>query len=218
MNVKLSWVFEKCCIDYLANIGTPSLKIPGYVTLLSCIGRALIFSLEFQVSMILHRDWHKSKFSKAIWPLQLKISWGSLFAFLYIFHTAGIEIIHNFQGSFWAFGLKTFGALTPGWGVTQVWFLVCRDVPSWNLKVDPYKNKFFKKSDLFIYQSTQFWAKFRAKSPDFSKICLNLSQFWLKFGKILKNWPIYIPNFAFYKGSFIYQEADFATHVGSTSP
>ena len=36
---------------------------------------------------------------------------------------------------------------------------------------------------------------------------LNLSQFyWLKFGKILKNRPIHIPSFAFYKGSFIYQE------------
>ena len=50
----------------------------------------------------------------------------------------------------------------------------------------------------------------------FSKISLNLSQFWLKFGKILKNQPIHIPNFAFHKRTFIYmyQEADFATHVG----
>ena len=36
----------------------------------------------------------------------------------------------------------------------------------------------------------------------------------IKFGNILKNQPIYVPNFAFYKWSFIYQEADFATHVG----
>ena len=54
------------------------------------------------------------------------------------------------------------------------------------------------------------WPKFWAKSPDFSNIFLNLSQFWFKFGKILKNQPIHIPDFAFYKGSFIYQEADFA--------
>ena len=52
----------------------------------------------------------------------------------------------------------------------------------------------------------------------FSKIFLNLSQFWLEFGQILKNRPIHIPDFAFYKGSFIYQEADFATHVSGTSP
>ena len=47
---------------------------------------------------------------------------------------------------------------------------------------------------------------------------LILSQFWLKFGQILKNRPIRIPEFAFYKGSFIYQEADFATHVSGTFP
>ena len=41
---------------------------------------------------------------------------------------------------------------------------------------------------------------------------------WLKFRKILKNRPIHIQNFAFYKGSFMYQEADFAAHVGGTSP
>ena len=29
---------------------------------------------------------------------------------------------------------------------------------------------------------------------------LILSQFWLKFGQILKNRPILIPDFAFYKG------------------
>ena len=30
--------------------------------------------------------------------------------------------------------------------------------------------------------------------------------------------PIHIPDFASYKGSFIYQEAGFATHVSGTSP
>ena len=67
-------------------------------------------------------------------------------------------------------------------------------------------------------QSAQFWAKFWTKLPIFSKIFLILSQFWFKFGQILKNRPIHIPDFAFYKGSFIYQEADFATHVSGTSP
>ena len=75
------------------------------------------------------------------------------------------------------------------------------------------------KSDLFIYQSDQFWAKFLTKSPQFSKIFLNLSQFWLKFGENFdKSNPFIYHIFAFYKGSLIYQEADFATHVGSTSP
>ena len=41
---------------------------------------------------------------------------------------------------------------------------------------------------------------------------------WLTFRKILKNRTIHVQNFAFYKGSFMYQEADFATHVGGTSP
>ena len=59
--------------------------------------------------------------------------------------------------------------------------------------------------------------KIKSKSPDFLKIFLNLSQFWSQFGEILKNQPIHIPNFAFYKGSFIYQETDFATHDGSMS-
>ena len=59
-----------------------------------------------------------------------------------------------------------------------------RDVPPRNLKVDPYKYQFFKKNDPFIYQSAQFLPKFLANSPDFAKICLNLSQFWLKFGGI----------------------------------
>ena len=54
-----------------------------------------------------------------------------------------------------------------------------------------------------MYQSASFWAKFWAKSHKFSEIFLNLSQFWLKFGGILKNPPIYIPNLAFYKQSFI---------------
>ena len=69
-----------------------------------------------------------------------------------------------------------------------------------------------------MYQSVQFLAKFWEKSPDFSQIFLNLSQFWLKFGELLKNQPIHIPNYAFYKGLFINQEADFATHVSGTSP
>ena len=68
------------------------------------------------------------------------------------------------------------------------------------------------------YSIGQFWAKFWTKLPIFSKIFLILSQFWLKFGQILKSRPIHIPDFAFYKGSFIYQEADFATHVSGTSP
>ena len=80
-----------------------------------------------------------------------------------------------------------------------------RDVPPWHLKVDPHKHQFFKKSEPFIYQSAQVWAKFWAKSPDFSKIIIS------------KNQPIHITNFAIFKGSFIFQEADFATHVGSTS-
>ena len=92
-----------------------------------------------------------------------------------------------------------------------------RDILLRNLKVDPYKYQFSRTSNPFIYQSAQFWIKFWAKSFDFSKIFLNLSQFWLKFEKILKNRLIHIPNFAFYNGSFIYQEADFATHVSGTS-
>ena len=39
------------------------------------------------------------------------------------------------------------------------------------------------------------YAIFQAKSPDFSKIFLNLSQFWLNFGKIWKNQPILATKF-----------------------
>ena len=54
-----------------------------------------------------------------------------------------------------------------------------RDVPLQNLKVDPYKCQFFKKKWLIhmpIY--AQLWAKFWAKSPNFSKIGSNLGKFW----------------------------------------
>ena len=93
-------------------------------------------------------------------------------------------------------------------------FAFGRDVPPWNFKVDLTNTKFSRKSD----QSDQFCTKFSAKSPNFFKIFLNLTKFWLKFQKFLKNRPIHIPNFAFYAGSFIHQEAEFVTHVGSTSP
>ena len=61
---------------------------------------------------------------------------------------------------------------------------------------------FSRKSDPFIYQSVQFLAKFWAKSPDFSKIFLHLSQFWPKFGELLKNQPIHIPTLKKIKVSF----------------
>ena len=35
-----------------------------------------------------------------------------------------------------------------------------RDMPLLNVKVDPYKYQFSKKSDPFIYQSAQFGTKF----------------------------------------------------------
>ena len=90
-------------------------------------------------------------------------------------------------------------------------FGFARDVLPRNLKVNPYKYQFFKGKVTHLYTNRpNFWAKFWAKSPDFSKI----PWIWLKFGKILKNQPIHIPNSAFYRGSFLYQEADFATHVG----
>ena len=69
-----------------------------------------------------------------------------------------------------------------------------RDVPQRNLKVDPYKYQFFKKKWPIHIPIGPIWAK----SPKFSIIFLNLSQFWLKFGKILKNQLIHVPNFAFY--------------------
>ena len=43
-------------------------------------------------------------------------------------------------------------------GGTQVWF--GRDVPPRNLKVDHTNTSFSRKSNPFIYQSAQFWAKF----------------------------------------------------------
>ena len=94
-----------------------------------------------------------------------------------------------------------------------------RDVPLRNLKDDSCKYQFFKKKVTNSYANpTNFAPNFEQNHLIFPKIFLNLSQFWLKFGKIVKNQPIHIPNFAFYKGSFIYQEADFATHVGGMSP
>ena len=89
-----------------------------------------------------------------------------------------------------------------------------RDVPPRNLKVDPYKYKFFKKK----------WPIHIPIGPIFGQILSKITRFFQnflkfeQFGDLLKNQPIHIPNFAFYRGSFIYQEADFATHVSGTSP
>ena len=93
--------------------------------------------------------------------------------------------------------------LLGGRGVLK--FVFGRDVPLWNFKVDPY-NFSRKKQPIHIPVGPIF------------KNFLNMIQFWLKFVKSWKNWPVHIPNSTFYKGSFIYQEADFATHVGSTFP
>ena len=68
-----------------------------------------------------------------------------------------------------------------------------KDVLLRNLKVDPYKYRFIKKK----------WPILIPISPI--------------LGQILKNRPIHIPISVFYKGSFIYEEPDFATYVGSTS-
>ena len=82
-----------------------------------------------------------------------------------------------------------------------------------------------------IWQQTHTNTNFSRKSDPFNmpigpilrQILNKITRFfkrflWLKFRKILKNRPIHIQNFAFYQGSFMYQEADFATHVGGTFP
>ena len=82
-----------------------------------------------------------------------------------------------------------------------------------------------------IWQQTHTNTNFSRKSdpfnmpigPIFRQILNKITRFfkrflWLKFRKILKNRPIHIQNFAFYKGSFMYKKADFAAHVGGTSP
>ena len=74
---------------------------------------------------------------------------------------------------------------------------VCRH---WIWKLTHINTSVPRKSNPFIYQSAQFWAKFWTKLAIFSKILLNLSQLWLKFGQILQNRPIHIPHFAFDKG------------------
>ena len=72
-------------------------------------------------------------------------------------------------------------------------------MPPQNLKVDLYKYQFFKK-----------------KLPILIPICSILGQILSKIAQSYR--LIHIPNFVFYKGSFRYQEVNFATHVGSTCP
>ena len=50
--------------------------------------------------------------------------------------------------------------------------------------------------------------------PNFLKVEPILAQIW----ENLKNQPIHIQISSFQKASFKYQEADFASHVGGTSP
>ena len=110
------------------------------------------------------------------------------------------------------------------WKIVSIWsrgilkFGLGRDVPPQNLKVDPYKYQFFKEKWPIHIPIVPILCQILSKITQFSKTFLKLSHFWLKFGNILKNRPIHIPNFTFYKGSFIYQEADFSTRVGATSP
>ena len=90
-----------------------------------------------------------------------------------------------------------------------------REVPLWNLKVDPYKCQFVKKKQPIHIPICPILGQILSKIDWFFQ---NFSKnFGSNLEKILKTLPIYIPNSAFYKGSFIYQEADFATHVGGMS-
>ena len=115
------------------------------------------------------------------------------------------------KGKFKHFDLGT----GPGGGRGVLKFGFGRDMPLRNLKVYPYKYPFFKKKWPTHIPIGQIFCQILSKIAQFFQ---NLDQFCFKVGKILKNQPIHIPNSAFYKGLFIYQEADFATHVGGTSP
>ena len=74
----------------------------------------------------------------------------------------------------------------PWSGGTQVWF--DRDVPLWNLKVDPYKYPFLQeKSDPCIYQLMQFGQNFGQNHPIFPKFLKfepNLAQIWENLEKL----------------------------------
>ena len=101
-------------------------------------------------------------------------------------------------------------------GGTQVWFWQGRVAMEFESR--PIQIPIFKGKVTHSYTNRpNFVPNLKQNHLIFPKLFLNLSQFWLKFGKVLKNRPIHIPNFAVYKGSFKYQEADSATHVGSTS-
>ena len=105
--------------------------------------------------------------------------------------------------------------LLPG-GVLK--FGLGRDVPPWNLKVDPYKYKFFKKKWPIHIPIGSIFGQILSKITRFFQNFLKFEPILAQISEFLKNQPIHIPNFTFYKGSFIYQEADFATHVSGTSP
>ena len=76
----------------------------------------------------------------------------------------------------------------------------------------PIQIQFFKENVTHSYTNrSNFVPNFEQNQPIFTNF---LSQ---SFRQILKNRPIQIPNFAFYKGSFIYPEADVTTQVGGIS-
>ena len=111
----------------------------------------------------------------------------------------------------WIVYMKYVMHMSRGWVLK---FGFGRDVALRKLKVDPYEYQFFKKKWPVHIPIGPILGQILCKIAWFSKIFINLSQFWLKF---VKNQPIHIPNSVFCKGSFIYQAADFATHVGSGS-
>ena len=75
-------------------------------------------------------------------------------------------------------GDKNPGVLKFGFG---------RDVPLRNLKVGPYKYQFCKERWPISIPIGPILGQILSKITRFFKTFLELSQFWLKFGKIVKN-------------------------------
>ena len=89
-----------------------------------------------------------------------------------------------------------------------------RDVPLWNLKVDPYKYQFVKKKWPTHIPICSILGQILSKITHFF---LNLLKFEPILAQIRENWKI-DPFILHFVRGHSYQEADFATHVGGTFP
>ena len=93
-------------------------------------------------------------------------------------------------------------------------------IPNFAEKWDPYLYTTATNFKQNLLKMSHYFPKlfvFQANFGNFGIRLMKLGLFSRQFKKILKIWPMFIPDFALNKGSSLYQEADFDIHFSGTS-